>query len=276
MPSLKPGAHLELEDKKLMDTNEPTGWVKMYHPYGPQVTLPVPTLARLTIPQAADMLASVSAYMDAGFLVNAPGLEDGELSEEVNAVARREAKDETIIIDFYSSNIKLQKKFMHIYLNNDSDAAAFEEATSIKIATIPVYDGTIAITRDDSKAGKYMRDLPRPIKLIWKLSPKWDEWKVAGGEGQEPRKRLLVRYDAASPGLSKTAPEAPQVSPTSENWGLYVVPTELNIPESGRTLSAIPVTRVTWFANGNAQSIHGKALKAACQAFLVQSAASGA
>ena len=97
-----------------MDALEPTGWVKMYHPYGPQVTLPVPLLARLTAAQAADMLASVSAYMDAGFLVNAPGLEDGELVEEFSAVARREVKDEMVIIDFYYSKTKLLKKFMHV------------------------------------------------------------------------------------------------------------------------------------------------------------------
>ena len=255
-----------------MDALEPTGWVKMYHPYGPQVTLPVPLLARLTTTQAADMLASVSAYMDAGFLVNAPGLEDGELIEEFSSVARREAKDETVIIDFYSSNTKLLKKFMHVYLNNESDIAAFEEACGIKVASIPIYDGNIAITRDDNKAGKYMLNLPRPIKVVWKLSPKWEEWKTAGSEGQEPHKRLLVRYDASLPATSKPASESRSIPASSENWGLYVVPVELKIPESGKPLNTLAATRVSWFANGNAQSEQGKALKAACLAFIAQSA----
>lgn len=181
-----------------MDTNDTTGWVKLFHPNGPQVTLPVPMLARLSAEQAVEMLASVSAYLNAGFLVSAPGLEDGELVEEISAVARREAKDETAIIDFYSSNTKLLKKFMHAYLNNEQDVAAFEAATGLKVDSLAVYDGALAIARDDNKAGKYLVNLPRPIKIIWKLSPKWEEWKAAGGEGNEPHKRLLVRYDTGT------------------------------------------------------------------------------
>jgi len=165
-------------------------------------------LARLSAEQAVEMLASVSAYLDAGFLVSAPGLEDGELVEEISAVARREAKDETAIIDFYSSNTKLLKKFMHAYLNNEQDLAAFEAATGLKVDSLAVYDGALAIARDDNKAGKYVVNLPRPIKIIWKLSPKWEEWKAAGGEGNEPHKRLLVRYDTGTsiPVVAEGAP----------------------------------------------------------------------
>ncbi len=191
-----------------MDTNDTNGWVKLFHPYGPQVTLPVPMLARLSVEQAVGMLAAVSAYLDAGFLVNPPGLEDGELAEEVSAVARRDARDETTIIDFYSANTKLLKKFLHVYLNNEQDVAAFEAATGLKVDAITGYDGALAIARDDSKAGRYVINLPRPIKIIWKLSPKWEEWKAAGGEGNEPHKRLLVRYDPGTdlPTLTEGAP----------------------------------------------------------------------
>ena len=189
------------------NTTQVTGWIKLYHPSGAQVSLPVPLLARLTTQQAMDVLGSVSEYINVGFLVNAPGLEDGELVEDVNAVARREAKDETPIIDFYSSNMKLLKKFMHVYLNAEQDVTAFEEATGIKVASLPAYDGALAIARDDNKARKYIVSLPRPIRLVWKLSPKWEEWKAAGGEGNEPHKRMLVRYEAGLP--------APAPSPVS-------------------------------------------------------------
>lgn len=189
------------------NTTQVTGWIKLYHPSGAQVSLPVPLLARLTTQQALDVLGSVSEYINVGFLVNAPGLEDGELVEEVNAVARREAKDETPIIDFYSSNMKLLKKFMHVYLNAEQDVAAFEEATGLKVAALPAYDGALAIARDDNKARKYIVNLPRSIRLVWKLSPKWEEWKAAGGEGNEPHKRMLVRYEAGLP--------APAPSPVS-------------------------------------------------------------
>jgi len=181
------------------NSTQVTGWLKLYHPSGAQVTLPVPMLARLTNQQAQDVLGSVSEYLNAGFMVNAPGLEDGELLEEVNAVARREAKDETPIIDFYSSNTKLLKKFMHAYMNSEQDIAAFEQAAGIQVVALPVYEGALAIARDDNKARKYIVSLPRPIKLVWKLSPKWEEWKATGGEGNEPHKRMLVRYEAGLP-----------------------------------------------------------------------------
>ena len=180
-----------------------TGWIKLYHPSGAQVTLPVPMLARVSTEQALDLLGSVSEYLNAGFLVNAPGLEDGELAEEVNAVARREAKDETPIIDFYSSNTKLLKKFMHVYMNAEQDVTAFEDAAGIQVSALPVYEGALAIARDDNKARKYIVNLPRPLRLIWKLSPKWEEWKASGGEGNEPHKRMLVRYET---GASAPAP----------------------------------------------------------------------
>lgn len=191
------------------NTTQVTGWIKLYHPSGAQVSLPVPLLSRLTTQQALDVLGSVSEYINVGFLVNAPDLENGELIEEVNAVARREAKDETPIIDFYSSNMKLLKKFMHVYLNTEQDVAAFEEASGLKLAALPVYDGALAIARDDNKARKYIVSLPRPIKLVWKLSPKWEEWKAAGGEANEPHKRMLVRYETGLPAVKGEALPAP-------------------------------------------------------------------
>ena len=205
------------------NTTQVTGWIKLYHPSGAQVSLPVPLLARLTAQQAMDVLGSVSEYINVGFLVNAPGLEDGELVEEVNAVARREAKDETQIIDFYSSNTKLLKKFMHVYLNAEQDVSAFEEATGLKVAALPAYDGALAIARDDNKARKYIVNLPRSIRLVWKLSPKWEEWKATGGEGNEPHKRMLMRYEAGLP-----APASSLVSTTLAVTRSYLDGTHVN------------------------------------------------
>ena len=200
-----------------------TGWIKLYHPSGAQVTLPVPMLARVSTEQALDLLGSVSEYLNAGFLVNAPGLEDGELAEDVNAVARREAKDETPIIDFYSSNTKLLKKFMHVYMNAEQDVTAFEDASGIQVSALPVYDGALAIARDDNKARKYIVNLPRPLRLVWKLSPKWEEWKASGGEGNEPHKRMLVRYETGAP-----APAPSQVSTALAVTRSYLDGTHVN------------------------------------------------
>ena len=209
------------------NTTQINGWIKLYHPSGAQVSLPLPVLSRLTTQQALDVLGSVSEYLNVGFLVNAPDLEDGELIEEVNAVARREAKDETPIIDFYSSNMKLLKKFMHVYLNTEQDVAAFEEASGLKLAALPVYDGALAIARDDNKARKYIVSLPRPLKLVWKLSPKWEEWKAAGGEGNEPHKRMLVRYETGLPAV-KGEPVPSPVSTALAVTRSYLDGTQVN------------------------------------------------
>ena len=194
-----------------MDSNtQVTGWTKLFHPTGAQVSLPVP-LEPLSAEQARAMFNSVAALIDAGFTVTAPGLEEGELAEEVNAVSLRNAKDNTPIVDFYSANTKLLKKFMHLYLNNEQDVADFEAATGLHLAGLTVYDGSLAIARDDNKAGKYITPLPRPIKLVWKLSPKWEEWKATGAEGQEPHKRLLVRYESGKPVVKPSTGAAAQV-----------------------------------------------------------------
>ena len=194
-----------------MDSNtQVTGWTKLFHPAGAQVSLPVP-LEPLSADQARAMFNSVAALIDAGFTVTAPGLEEGELAEEVNAVSLRNAKDNTPIVDFYSANTKLLKKFMHLYLNNEQDVADFEAATGLHLAGLTVYDGSLAIARDDNKAGKYITPLPRPIKLVWKLSPKWEEWKATGAEGQEPHKRLLVRYESGKPVVKPSTGAAAQV-----------------------------------------------------------------
>jgi hypothetical protein len=215
LEKITPAQGGSMEDSS--NTAQVTGWIKLYHPSGAQVSLPLPLLARLTTQQAMDVLGSVCEYLNVGFLVNAPDLEDGELVEEVNAVARREAKDETPIIDFYSSNMKLLKKFMHVYLNTEQDVFAFEEATGLKLAALPVYDGALAIARDDNKARKYIVNLPRPIKLAWNLSPKWEEWKAAGGEGNEPHKRMLTRYETGLPAAAKGEP-----APTPASTALAV------------------------------------------------------
>lgn len=209
------------------NTTQVNGWIKLYHPSGAQVSLPLPVLSRLTTQQALDVLGSVSEYINVGFLVNAPDLEDGELIEEVNAVARSEAKDETPIIDFYSSNMKLLKKFMHVYLNTEQDVAAFEDATGLKLSALPVYDGALAIARDDNKARKYIVSLPRSLKLVWKLSPKWEEWKAAGGEGNEPHKRMLARYETGLPAV-KGEPAPSPVSTALAVTRSYLDGTQVN------------------------------------------------
>ncbi|MDX9993651.1 MAG: SWIM zinc finger family protein, partial [Anaerolineales bacterium] len=98
--------------------NPVTGWTRLYHSSGAQVTLPIAYTA------AVNMYAQVDAYLGAGFQVNAPGLEEGEQKQEVVSVSRRESKDSTPIVAFYLAHPKTVKKFLHAYLNNQEDVLA--------------------------------------------------------------------------------------------------------------------------------------------------------
>ena len=81
------------------------GWVKLYHPGGVQVTLPVLTSEPVTPEMAGLMLNSVGAYLAAGFAANLPGVEEGEKLEDIRHVVRRVKVNsdgsETPVIDLY-------------------------------------------------------------------------------------------------------------------------------------------------------------------------------
>ena len=176
-----------------------TGWTRLYHPAGVQVTIPIPLDAPLGADAAHLALASVSTLLDAGWTVEAPGLEEGEQKQEVVSVSRRESKDRTPVVAFYLSHPKTVKKFLHHYLNKTEDVQAFEAATGLKLESIPCWMGERDIDRDHREAGKYIIPLARSIHLVWTVNPKWEQWSAEGGKATgaiEPHKRILVRYDA--------------------------------------------------------------------------------
>lgn len=192
------------------NTNPLTGWTRLYHPSGAQVTLPI------TYGVAGIMYAQVDAYLLAGFQVNAPGLEEGEQKQEVVSVSRRESSDGTPIVAFYLAHPKTVKKFLHAYLNKPEDIAAFEAASGLKLGAIPNWPGERDIDKDHKDSEKYIVQLPRPIHLVWEVNPKWQTWSAEGGKSTgaiEPHKRILVRYDAASKPV--TAPLTTSSEPTA-------------------------------------------------------------
>ncbi len=200
--------------------NNITGWTRLYHPAGAQVTIPIPLDAPIGVDTAQAILASVSNLLEAGWAVDAPGLEEGEQKQEVVSVSRRESKDGTPVVAFYLAHPKTVKKFLHAYLNKPEDVQAFEAATGLKLESIPCWMGERDIDRDHREAGKYIIPLPRPIQLVWTVNPKWQQWSAEGGKSTgaiEPHKRLLVRYDgSAAPAPAAPAPAAkPGTGPLS-------------------------------------------------------------
>ncbi|MDX9993100.1 MAG: SWIM zinc finger family protein [Anaerolineales bacterium] len=175
--------------------NPVTGWTRLYHSSGAQVTLPIAYTA------AGNMYAQVDAYLGAGFQVNAPGLEEGEQKQGVVSVSRRESKDSTPIVAFYLAHPKTVKKFLHAYLNNQEDVLAFEAATGLRLDAIPLWPGERDIDKDSRQADEYIIPLPHPVNIVWEVNPKWQTWSAEGGKSSgalEPHKRILVRYDAVA------------------------------------------------------------------------------
>ena len=193
------GGHSSMNDNT---PNPITGWTRLYHPAGAQVTVPILLDKPLSAANAQVMLDSVSAMLDAGWQVNAPGLEEGEQKQEVVSVSRREAKDGTPIIAFYLAHPKTVKKFLHSYLNKQEDVLAFEVATGLKLNAIPIWPGERDVDKDNKDSGKYIVPLPQPLNIVWEVNPKWQAWSAEGGKATgaiEPHKRILVRYDVATP-----------------------------------------------------------------------------
>jgi hypothetical protein len=150
--------------------------------------------------------------------VDAPGLEDGEQKQEVVSVSRRESKDGTPIVAFYLAHPKTVKKFLHAYLNSQEDVHAFEAATGIKLASIPLWMGERDIDRDHREAGKYIVLLPHSLQIIWEINPKWQQWSAEGGKSTgaiEPHKRILVRYDPEHKSGRGDASQSPALKPTT-------------------------------------------------------------
>lgn len=208
------------------------GWVKMYHPCGALVTLPVPGQWKEKA-KGFDYAAAFSAIGDAvavGFTVNAPGLEEGEKREEVGYVLRREKenKDNSVspIIDLYSPNDAVAYKVLTEYLDSDDEIRAFEAASGISLNQMKVFPGTAALKRDGSKAAKdYIFKAPRPFAVVMRANPKYDpaeaEAFAARKETYKIPKRIFVRWEGQA--QAKPAEKVSNVStvihqPTVNEW----------------------------------------------------------
>lgn len=204
-----------------MDTNSNYALTSLYHHSGAKVSIPIDLDNGFSPERASNLVISIDALISAGLSVNAPGLVQGELYEEINAVAKRAGNDGVPIVAFYSSHPKLVKKYLHVYMDTVEDIEAFEKATGVKLASLPLNDGEKDFDRDKPAAKKYVISLPRPIKVVWKVSERWEKWKAENGEGQEPQKRILVRYEGGAPASeAKPAPKPETVKADPETGEL--------------------------------------------------------
>jgi hypothetical protein len=191
------------------------GWVKLYHPCGVQVTLPIPSQNPITPEMAAGMLASVGSLVSAGWLPNLPNLEDGEQEHEIGAVLRcvqiNDDESETPIIDLFPANERLKYKVLRVYLNTAEDVKAFEKTCGVNLADLPLYESNAGIKRGENARldQKYIIPLKHPVKVVSKANPLWE-----GEEDKKHLKRLLTRWGLPASHPLPALPE-PQTETTS-------------------------------------------------------------
>jgi hypothetical protein len=179
----------------------PTAWVKLYHPRGVDVRLPIHT-AGVPVPPATwkAVLASVDAAIDAGFLATAPGLEPGETRETIGAVVQRlhDNRDGgalTPVIDLYAAGDPATNRYklLSVYLNTEADQEAFERASGLRLDKLPVYEGSGHIERGkDRRLDQKVVAAPKPFAVAWRPNPKHDP--AEKDQAKMKPKRLFARW----------------------------------------------------------------------------------
>lgn len=203
----QPNTQIQEEVKRNMDdingNGTICGWTKLYHPGGVQVTLPV-TLMGVSPEAAKNMLASVSAYLAAGFTVNLPGLEEGEKRETVTHIVRRRKSEDgggsTPVMDIYTGG---NFRTLSVYLDTEK-----EEITSEFIALFgplsgfKVFPSNAPLERGkDSETDRefVVPVADRGVQIVFGTNPKYDEAEAermkAEGKIYKVPKRIFVRFE---------------------------------------------------------------------------------
>ena len=181
------------------------GWVKLYHPAGGgvQVTLPVPPIA-FSPAQAQAMFTNVSALIDAGFMVNLPGLEEGEKRETVSHIVRRRKAEDgggsTPVMDIYTGG---NFRILSVYLDGDKPDLVNEFIDLFgPLSRFKVYPSNAPLERgkDAETDREYVTPVSdRGVQLVYKTNPKYDEAEAAAAAAEKKTykvpKRIFVRFE---------------------------------------------------------------------------------
>lgn len=203
-------------------------FVRLYHSSGVQASIPMPTDRKMETAEWKNIFDSITSALEAGWLVQAPGFEPGEIKEEVGWVVRsiKENDDNstTNVVSLYSSNEALKRPFFKKYLNRDSDIKDFEAVSGLRVADLPVYIGKDGIERGAARqTDAYVIPVAKPFPVVLKPNPHYkkeeaDAAKLAG-KGYFVPTKVFVRWPslAAKAEGSTDAPPAtsavPKISP---------------------------------------------------------------
>ena len=233
-----------------MQSDLPTsGFTKLYHPRGCCVTIPVPT-------DPVEAFTHIDRCINAGWLVIAPGLEEGEVKEEVGYVLRGSIEHDgeiTPTLLLYSTNEGHSFSFLKVYLNNLADIQAFEHAAGMRLNDFPEYAGNDKPERGkSSKLDQFIVRVRKPFGVVLKSNPKYHEndraAAVGRGEIYKVARRLFVRW----------ADQAPKQAEQSTDGDAHEGPSTKPPPSDPNRKSA-PATDATQTTNAEN---YGKAIKA--------------
>lgn len=154
----------------------------------------------------ANAIDYTNRMLKLGASVNAPGLEAGEEKHEISHVARWIKDDDdgrqSHRIDLYVNHPQMTMRYMPVYIKDTpEECAKFSQATGIQITDIKLLPTKGTMNRDDDRGG-YIKQLPKPVIVVSKPNPNYDETKKDSGKPA----RLFVRWESVG---TPTQPSAP-------------------------------------------------------------------
>lgn len=167
-------------------------WVKAYTPDGYNISITV------AISSVSDVTRVLDEIRAAGYTPVPANVEDGEKHEVITAVVRRthsSDKGDTPVIDCYPEwkGDYGQYRFVSIYLNNADEIKAFEDASGLKLSSLPEYASQAPLQRTQGKPAKWEVTCKRAFTAV--KAPNGE--KEIGGKTQTVYR--FTRYAGATP-----------------------------------------------------------------------------
>ena len=185
-------------------------FVRLFHSSGVQVSIPMPADRKMETAEFKNIFDSVTASLEAGWLVQAPGFDPGEIKDTVGWVVRsikeNEDKTETNVIALYSAtNEGFKRPFFKRYLNRESDIHDFEAVSGLKVTDLPVYIGKDGIERGASRqTDAYVIQVAKPFPVALKPNPLYKAEEAAAAKAANKGYFVPTKVFVRWPSLVKT------------------------------------------------------------------------
>jgi hypothetical protein len=201
---------------------QPCAWVKLFHPSGLDVRVPLPLDHVLPEATWLGLRQSIDNALASGWHTEAPGLDAGEQKESIGWVCRlqKEHDDGTLTnrIDLYADDDRMSWKCLSVYLNNASELVAFEQASGLKVDNLPIFVGGSAPERGSSKqTDAFIVRAPKAFGMICKANPRYDP-NETDVKKKKP-KRVFARWADQQPTLATpNGHQSGEAGISSEQW----------------------------------------------------------